>query len=186
MELFFGFGLAFLALLAVLGLGLLRVLRGKDGQSAPRMLTGCAALGGLGCLGFVAFLVFVALMTVFTGVAIVEEGPIRELEIIRSDDGYDFRPATTERPYELEAEYDAHVLVKYRGSLDPRKVQNWLERETRGDVALLDSRPVNDDGELLELFDFGVKLSRHDRRNLEELDLALPFDLPQGLRVEIK
>ena len=99
MELFFGFGLGFLALLTVLGLGLLRVLRGRDGESRPSILAGFAAVGGLGCLGFLAFLVFVVLMTVFTGVAIIEEGPIREVEIIRSDDGYNFRPATTDRPY---------------------------------------------------------------------------------------
>jgi len=186
MEIFFAFGLGFLALLTFIALGLLRALRGKEGQPAPRILTGCAALGGLGCLGFIAFLVFVIMMTIFTGVAIIEEGPIRELEIIRADDGYDFRPATTERPFELDADYDAHILIKYRGSLDPRKVQSWLERETNGEIELLESRPVDDDGEVLELFDFGVKLSRHDRRELEDLDLTLPFDLPQGLRVEIK
>lgn len=88
----------------------------------------------------------------------------------------------------LDPEYPLHVLVEYRGQVRVDRLQRWLERETHGDVVLVEARPVIREGQDLTVLDFGLDVTEEELAHFEEeFEEAQPFfDLPHGVRVRIR
>ncbi len=88
----------------------------------------------------------------------------------------------------LDPEYPLHVLVEYQGEVRVDRLQRWLERETHGDVVLVEARPVMREGEERTVLDFGLDVTPRELAHFErEFEEAQPFfDLPHGVRIRIE
>ena len=188
MGFLFLIGLGYLALMGAVAAGLFFLLwRGRD-AGAPRVLAGMLLAAGLGLVGLLASVVFVVVSIVFTAGALIERGPIRSVAVVRADAlPVEWKLDASLRGAQLDQRFPVHVLVTCRGELDPVRLHEWLEDVSDGEVELVDTRYVTRDGEELLVLDFGVDVTRSELRRFErEFERAVPFDLPAGIRFEIR
>jgi len=194
LVLLMGAGMAALFCLALIAL--LRPLRRSQAPGPQRVMTGVAGVAGLGCAGVVGAALFITTLCLVGVTCMIERGPIRGVQILRLDDRaltttpdtldaalLEYRAATDE----LDARYPVHVLVEVRGEVRTDRLRRWLERETRGEVELVEVRGVPGAPEHTRL-DFGLTLSPREMRRFErEFEEAQPFfDLPHALAFEIR
>jgi hypothetical protein len=199
-------GVGFMALLVTGAVALVRSLNRSQATGPQRLLGGLMGTAFLALFGLVGSAFLVGTLALLGGALVLEHGPIRSVEVLRLDDtrGSGGRSVSrvhaaagtldddAERAYlaataGLDPEYPVHVLVEYRGEVRVDRLQRWLERETHGDVYLVEARPVIRDGEDLTVLDFGLDVTERELAHFErEFEEAQPFfDLPHGVRVRI-
>ncbi len=199
-------GLGFMALLVTGAVGLVRAMTRSQVPGPQRLLGGLLGTALLALFWIVGSGILVGTLAVMGGALVLEHGPIRSIEILRLDHdrGMPTRgmnqvqaAANTldedaEQTYlaataGLDPEYPVHVLVEYRGEVRVDRLQRWLERETHGDVYLVEARPVIREGEERTVLDFGLDVTERELAHFErEFEEAQPFfDLPHGVRVRI-
>ena len=188
-----GLGLAAYALVQ-----LLRVAR--TGPSGPVRavagvfsLVGVAGIGtlGLGVAGFAGVAV--------VGTALVENGPVRHVQVLRAGDTFEgaalVHPIVRQAQQSLDSRgrsrtqaaddrWPVQVVLDWQGEPSVKRVERWLDRHCDSDIELLSSDPIERDGQRMTRLHFGIELSRHELRELEELESWI--DLPRGLSIEVR
>ncbi|TDJ67725.1 MAG: hypothetical protein E2O39_14360 [Planctomycetota bacterium] len=183
-------GFGFLLLLTLIGLALIRGFRRGTNGGAPRVLSGLLLFGGTLVLGLLAMIFTAVLLAVAVVTIVVEHGPVRSIEIVRTADPDDPASSALEGLLQagLDPRYPVHVLVEYRGDYDSVRLARWLERKTGGDVELVEETPVAGFAGRLTRLDFGLSISRRELRKLErEFEREVPLlDFPRGFRVQFR
>jgi hypothetical protein len=184
-------GLGFVAFLGFCALCLARGMRSFQSQPATpaRFVGAFASLAGLVAVSVIGTGMLGALVVLFAGVTIVQHGPVRAVEIVRTEEFNGTRGEGLELwPSALDGRYAVHALVEVRGTPDLAKLERWLDRRTGGNVELVDARHLHRHGENLTVIDFGLDIPRHELANFErEFEREVPFmDLPKGLRFQIR
>jgi hypothetical protein len=183
-------GFGFLLLLTLIGLALILGFRRGAKTGAPRVLSGILLFGGTLVLGVLATVFTAALLAVTVATKIVEHGPVRSIEIVRTADPADPAANVLEDLLQagLDPRYPVHVLVEYRGDYDSARLTRWLDRKTDGDVELVDESPVEGSSGRVTRLDFGVRISRRDLTQLErDFEREVPLlDFPQGFRMRFR
>jgi len=199
-------GVGFMALLVMGAVGLVRALTRSQAPGPQRLLGGLLGTAFLAVFGIVGSGFLVGTLALMGGALVLEHGPIRSIEVLRLDDTRsmgtrgmnpvhaaigtlddDAEQAYLAATAGLDREYPVHVLVEYSGEVRVDRMQRWLERETHGDVVLVEARPVIREGEDLTVLDFGLDVTERELAHFErEFEEAQPFfDLPHGVRVRI-
>lgn len=183
-------GFGFLLLLTLIGLALILGFRRGAKGGAPRVLSGILLFGGTLVLGLLATIFTAVLLAVTVVTKVVEHGPVRSIEIVRTADPDDPASSVLDGLLQsgLDPRYPIHVLVEYRGDYDRVRLARWLERKTDGEVELVAETPVEGSAGRLTRLDFGVRISRRELRELErEFEREVPLlDFPQGFRVQFR
>ena len=199
-------GVGFMALLVTGAVALVRALTRSQVPGPQRLLGGLLGTAFLALFGILGSGILVGTLALLGGALVLEHGPVRSVEVLRLDRTRGMTPlgmnlvqaaagsldGDAERAYlaataGLDSEYGVHVLVEYRGKVRVDRLQRWLERETHGDVVLVEARPVIREGEERMVLDFGLEVSDREMAHFErEFEEAQPFfDLPHGVRIRI-
>lgn len=186
-------GFGFLLLLTLVGLALVLGFRRGAKGGAPRVFSGILLFAGAVVLGLLATAFTGVLLAVTVVTKVVEHGPVRSIEIVRTldpADSDDLPAGAIENLLQsgLDPRYPVHVLVEYRGDYDGARLARWLERKTGGDVELVDELPVDGFAGRMTRLDFGVLVSRRELRELQrDFEREVPLlDFPQGVRVQFR
>lgn len=183
-----------LALIRFTQLQLLRLAKDAGAAGATRTVAAVLALIGIAATGAASLGVAGAAGLAVVGTVLIEQGPVRRVSIERTphftqasdvESEGNFSTAFVSRA-ERGLGSGSHALeltIDWAGDVSPSRVERWLERECDLDVDLLQATPILEAGRTLTRLKFGVRLSRHELKDLEDLELAL--DLPSSLTVEI-
>ena len=190
MELLFVFAVSALAIVSALGTVFVLVLRTLGNQGgAGKALAGVFAFLGLIGLGTFGLVSLGTLLVVFAGTHVVENGPVRSVELLRTDAVLAHHELSDGRvASELDPAYPLHLLVTCDREFDVQKLGLWLEARTDGHVELIEARRVQRGNQELLCLDFGIDVPDRDVERFErEFAREVPFfDLPEGIRLELK
>jgi hypothetical protein len=188
----FVLGLLALGLLAGVATVLARTVTRSQAHAAPRVVAAVLSVAGLGAVGLLGLGILGLSVVLFVGTVFVEHGPIRSIEVLRTEEPWEGLSSSLEHEaatvFAAERGHDPrwplHLVVDWAGRVEPRQVERFLRRELDWDVELVDARRVRVDGEDLTRLDFGIELSRDD---LDELELAVQGfgDLQRRVHLEL-